>query len=228
MCANYLPTRHERIEEYFGVSYPAAEFPPETFPGYMAPIVRQQHDQDANSRDCVLACFGMVPYWADLKLARQTYNARAETVASRPTYRNAWRQGHFCIIPADAFYEPSYETGKPSRWKIADSSGKPLAIAGIWEWRGNGPNDSLTSFSMLTVNADGHPLMRRFHKPGDEKRMVVLLEPAQYDSWLHATPSEALYFLNCYPTDKLTAEPAPRPHATRAPMIKAKPRNPSN
>lgn len=53
----------------------------------------------------------------------------------------------------------------------------PASIAGIWEFR---PQDLLLSFSMLTINADGHPLMQRFYKPDDEKRMLLILDPDQY------------------------------------------------
>ncbi len=171
--------------------------------------------------------FGMVPHWADLKLARQTYNARTETISTKPSFRAAWRQGNFCIIAADAIYEPSYASGKPVRWKIADATGQPLAIAGIWEWRADGPDGPLVSFSMLTINADGHVLMQKFHKVDDEKRMVVLLEPSQYDDWLHASPAEATQFLKRYPAERLFAEPAPKPLATKPPLVKAKPRHPS-
>lgn len=50
----------------------------------------------------------------------------------------------------------------------------------------------LWTFAMLTVNADGHPVYERMHKPGEEKRMVVILDPAEYDRWLLCAPSEAL------------------------------------
>lgn len=57
--------------------------------------------------------FGMVPHWADPKLARQTYNARTETVASKPFFSNVWKRKQFCIIPVANFFESNYETGKP-------------------------------------------------------------------------------------------------------------------
>ncbi len=98
------------------------------------------------------AMFGMAPHWADVKLARQTYNARTETVGSKPSFRSAWKRKQFCIIPAANFFEPNYETGKPVRWRIERADGGPVAIAGIWEYR---PADQLLSFSMLTINADG-------------------------------------------------------------------------
>ncbi|MDB5772473.1 MAG: response-associated peptidase, partial [Burkholderia sp.] len=65
---------------------------------------------------------GMVPHWADIKLARQTYNARTETVASKPSFRNAYKRGQFCVLPVSSFYEPSYESGKAARWEIANAA----------------------------------------------------------------------------------------------------------
>jgi putative SOS response-associated peptidase YedK len=58
---------------------------------------------------------------------------------------------------------------------------KPFAIAGLWRAR-NEPERMALSFTMLTVNADQHPLMRRFHRPGSGKRAVVNLRPEEYDA----------------------------------------------
>jgi putative SOS response-associated peptidase YedK len=158
--------------------------------------------------------FGMVPHWADTKLARQTYNARTETVATKPSFRNAYKHRQFCVIPVASFYEPSYETGKAERWEIADADGAPLGIAGIWEHRQDGPNGlPLLSFSMLTINADGHPLMQRFHKPEDEKRMLVILRPEQYDEWLTSPVEDAPTLFEPYPAERLIAQAAPKTSA---------------
>lgn len=204
MCANYTPSKLDAISQHrsleralFDIRVAQFDYPAESFPGYMAPILREAHEHEydyehehehhhaAGVIELVPAMFGMVPHWADPKLARQTYNARAETVATKPSFRNAWKRNQFCVIPADNFYEPCYETGKPVRWRIAAADQRPLGIAGIWEWKAAGADGlPLLSFSMLTINADGHPLMQRFHKPEDEKRMLVLLDPEQYRPWL--------------------------------------------
>jgi putative SOS response-associated peptidase YedK len=71
---------------------------------------------------------------------------------------------------------------------------------------------------MLTINAAEHPLMRRFHKSGAEKRSVVILRPEQYDDWLGcSTTDEARSFLNLFPTNEMAAAPAPIPPRRRAP-----------
>ena len=210
MCSNYIPASKESLKKFFHVRPPDNAFKPESYPGYLSPIIRLDPD-DPQHIECVPACFGMVPAWADLKLARHTYNARSETVASKPTFRHAYKKRQFAIVPAEAFYEPNYETGKAVRWKIAHADGQPLGIAGIWEFRSKGPDDQpLISFSMLTVNADEHPLMRRFHKPDDEKRMVVILHPHEYASWLNAPIEQVPSFLTQFPADELHAHPEPK------------------
>ena len=212
MCADYTPSRKEQIEVSFGVCSPQLDLPPEAWPGYMAPILRASHEAPGEL-EIAPAMFGMVPHWADHKLARQTYNARTETVVSKPSFRNAWKRKQFCIIPAASFFEPNYETGKPVRWRIERADGRPVAIAGIWEYR---PADQLLSFSMLTINADGHPLMQHFHKPDDEKRMVMILNPEQYQGWLDGTlaTEEAVY--RQYPAELLVTQPDPLQPRSRA------------
>jgi len=212
MCADYTPSRKEQIEESFRAGYPLLDLPPEAWPGYMAPILRGSHEAPGEL-EIAPAMFGMVPHWADHKLARQTYNARTETVASKPSYRNAWKRKQFCIIPAANFFEPNYETGKPVRWRIERADGAPVAIAGIWEYR---PADQLLSFSMLTINADGHPLMQRFHKPDDEKRMVMILDPGQYQGWLDGSLMTEEDAYRQYPADLLIAQPDPMQPRSRA------------
>jgi putative SOS response-associated peptidase YedK len=157
MCANYRPVERGVLETRFYVPPPDSDFPPETFPGYMARFIRPPHaDSMPGDRACALGMFGLVPHWAkDETIARNTYNARDETVAEKPSFRNAFKRRQFCIIPVTSIYEPCYETGKAVRWEIAAADGAPLGLAGIWEYKQHGPNGlPLLSFSMLTINAD--------------------------------------------------------------------------
>jgi putative SOS response-associated peptidase YedK len=109
------------------------------------------------------------------------------------------------------------------RWRIALKSGLPFALAGIWErWRAG--DQVIESFSMLTVNADHHELMRRMHAPGEEKRMPVIIRPADYDHWLNATPEQARALCVAYPAADMVAAPAPRSTKTAAPGA-SEPRN---
>ena len=218
MCANYTPSKREAFSHHYGLERAIFDLPPESFPGYLSPILRESREL-AGQAECVPAVFGMVPHWADMKLSRQTYNARTETVATKPSFRNAWKRNQFCIVPAENFFEPNYESGKPVRWRIQHAEQRPLSIAGIWEWKANGPDGvPVLSFSMLTINADEHPLMARFHKPGEEKRMPVMLEPQQYQGWLEGALVNDPAVYRPYPADQLVAQADPS-----APRAKAKP-----
>jgi putative SOS response-associated peptidase YedK len=66
------------------------------------------------------------------------------------------------------------------------------------------------SFTMLTINADAHEVMRNFHKPEDEKRMVVILPEERYAHWLAATPEQSVEFVQEFPAQELNAVASPR------------------
>lgn len=211
MCANYTPvTIPARLKEFFQVVPPASACPDETWPGYQAPFIRQAKDQTAHAREATLGLFGLIPRWSkDLDIGRHTYNARSETVAEKPSFRDAWRYGRRCIVPVESFFEPNWESRKSVRWRIHRKDNRPMGLAGLWDaWTGPDGRE-LLSFTMLTINADGHDVMQRFHKPEDEKRMVVVLDESDYDRWLDAPKEQMPSFLTRYPADAMAAEPAP-------------------
>jgi putative SOS response-associated peptidase YedK len=205
----------DRMLTFFGVERDRDEAPHDVFPTGLAPFIRQAVDGSGNK---VVAdgAFGLLPSFAkELAFGRRTYNARTETVASLPSFRDAWRRGQRCIVPAEAFYEPCWETGKSVRWQISQPGDVPMGIAGIYTaWRGPDGHE-LFSFAMLTVNADAHPVMKRFHKPGEEKRMVVILDPADHDEWLACAVHEAPSFFKSW-TGELLTVPVPLQRLPRA------------
>ena len=213
MCTNYRAGSRDFIRERFGLAADF-EYADETYPAYAAPIIRRT----AQGNDCRSACFGLIPHWArDAKIARSTYNARSETVAEKPSFRHAWRERQFCLVPMRGFYEPSYESGRAVRWRIERASGEEFCVAGIWEsWRAPTAQQVL-SFSMLTINADGHALMRRFHAAGDEKRSIVVVAPEHYDAWLGADDAQARRLLNNFDPADFAAMPDPRARAAPPP-----------
>ena len=209
MCTNYTPTRNKHwVTQNLGVDLPDQPYPAETFPGYAAPIAVL--DEQRNVK-CTLGRFGLVPHWAkDANIGRRTYNARTETVAEKPSYRTPWRKRQFAIALLDDFFEPNWETGRAVRWRIRRSDGQPMGVASIWDrWTDPDTEEIVTSFSMLTVNADGHPVMGRFHRPGDEKRSVVVLESTQFGAWLNADIRVASELLNAPGATVLQANEAP-------------------
>jgi len=211
MCTNYRPGSRDFLRERFGAD-PPFEYPAEAYPAAMVPIIRAVGATEVGKHvDCARASFGLIPHWAtDAKIARSTYNARAETVAEKPSFRRAWRQAQFCLVPMVAFYEPNYDSGRPVRWRIERRDGREFAVAGIWEqWAAPGAQPML-SFSMLTVNADANALMRQFHAPGDEKRSLVVVDPGQYEGWLHADGTSARAMLGGLPAQEFVGQPDPR------------------
>ena len=181
------------------------------FPLSLAPfIVRSEHRIEME-RDLHIGHFGLLPFWAkEMAFGRKTYNARSETAHEKPSFKEAWAKGRRCVIPAEAIFEPNWETGKAVRWRISRADGKPMGIAGLWGvWRDKASGNDVLSFTMLTINADEHALMKRFHHPGEGKRMVVILDEAEYDAWLDCPTERMMSFMRPYPADRLEAEPAP-------------------
>lgn len=213
MCSNYQPvTRMDRLLTFFGVERDRDEQPVDVFPLGIAPFIRRVPDGEGKLRLVAEdGVFGLLPHFAtEMAFGRRTYNARSETVATLPSFKEAWARGQRCIIPAEVIYEPNWGTGKAVRWRIGLPGNVPMGIAGIYrQWR-HPDGRRMFTFAMLTVNATDHPVMRRFHRPEDEKRMVVILAPGRYDAWLAASVADAADFL-CQWTGPLEASPAPLP-----------------
>lgn len=211
MCSHYESIKDpDRLAHAFGVRMPAG-VRADMWPGYSSIFIRLPKESGAGddavpAREAMAGVFGMIPHWAkDAAAARRTYNARSETVAEKPSFRDAWRLARHCIIPAEAIYEPDWRSGKAVATRISRSDGQPMGIAGLWTgWKSPG-GEVVRSMTMLTVNATDHPLMRNFHKPGDEKRMVVILGETAYDDWLHASPAQSMRYMRQYPADGLVA-----------------------
>lgn len=215
MCSNYLPVlSSQRLQQHFNVSEVEHGVKSHTWPGNISPFIRKHEHADVGDeavpfRELMTGAFGMIPHWSkDTKITKSTYNARAETVAEKNSFRDAWRLGRHCIVPAEAIFEPDYRSGKAVWTKITRVDDKPMGIAGIWTgWRNPATGDILRSFSMLTINADDHPFMRNFHKPEDEKRMVVILAEDDYDDWLNAGPADSQAFLQQFPAALMQVVP---------------------
>lgn len=141
------------------------------------------------------AVFGLIPPWVETpKVSFGTHNARSETVASKPSFRNAWRKSQFCIVPMQSFFEPYYasSSAKAAWWQVDRQDNQAFAAAAIWDqWLDRLTGELIESFSLLTVNADGHPVMGQLHKPTDEKRSIVVLDDGQAMHWLKAQQSRA-------------------------------------
>ena len=212
MCSNFQPlNKHHAdwVRQNFGCTLPNAEWRAEAYPTYPAPFVYL----DNGKPRCELAQFGLVPHWATdkKKFGLRTYNARSETVQEKPSYRAAWKERRFGLALVESFYEPNWETGKAVRWRIKRADSEPAAVASIWErFIDKETGEIIFSFSMLTINADAHPIMKHFHKAEDEKRSIVVLNESEYLPWLHASHDEAKSLLKLASDGFLVSEAAPR------------------
>jgi putative SOS response-associated peptidase YedK len=216
MCAHYEGIQDPKTYvDWFRASAPTVSGRTDLWPGYLGSFIRTHPQADVGDEAVPLGeglsgVFGLIPHWAaDTKIARSTYNARSETAPTKPSFREAWRRSRHCIIPAAAIYEPDWRSGKPVATQISHADGHPLGIAGLWESWKQPDGAWLHSYTMLTINADEHALMKAFHKPSDEKRMVVILPPEAYGDWLDATPQQSMEFMKPYPADGLVASVRP-------------------
>jgi putative SOS response-associated peptidase YedK len=211
MCSNYesiMPSNAAWVEHNFDCELPNELWRTKIYPTYPAPFVYLSEGKP----QCGLAKFGLRPFWAkDKRFGTRTYNALSETVAEKPSYRNALKTRQFGFAIMQSFYEPNYEIGKAVRWKIKRADRQPIAIASIWErFVDTETGEIVFSFSRLTINATGHPVMQQFHKPEDEKRSIVVLNDNEYLPWLNANQEQAKELLNLAPDNFLISEPSPR------------------
>lgn len=165
-------------------------------------------DRDGAPRAAVLR-WGLVPFWAkDPKIGARMINARAETVAEKPAFRDGFARRR-CLILADGFYEwrppdPGEATSRKQPFHISRTDGAPFAFAGVWAtWRPKGADpdlEPLRSCSIITTTAN--ELVADIH----DRMPVILPSPQAERAWLdHATPSPALHELLAPLSPDLTA-----------------------
>ncbi len=113
MCSHYETVKNRNtLKSHFKLDAIPEGEKADIWPGYLGAFVRKNEaaiagDTSVSERGLLPGSFGLIPHWAtDTKIARSTYNARSETVAEKPSFRDSWRSCRHCIIPADAFYEP--------------------------------------------------------------------------------------------------------------------------
>jgi putative SOS response-associated peptidase YedK len=214
MCSHYQAIKdRERYFRKFGIYPPPHDYVEDMWPKYQGTFIRRppeagSGDEAVAGRESVAGRWGLVP-WGTQDAARQlklsTFNARSETAARSYTFGGAWRRAQHCIIPAEFIYEPDWRSGRHVPARIGRADGEPLALAGLWD-RWDSPEGPVLSYTMLTINADDHDFMRRFHRPGDEKRMVVVLRPQDYGAWLNAPAQAAMDFMRQCPPADLVSE----------------------
>lgn len=135
-------------------------------------------DDGEGSRELTMLRWGLVPFWAkDPSIGNRMINARAETVAEKPSYRAAYRHRR-CLVLADGFYEWHTEGGVKRPYYISASDGGPFAFAALWEnWQSKISDESIQSTTLITTAAN--EFMTTLHH-----RMPVVLRSETADRWL--------------------------------------------
>lgn len=218
MCNRYTPPEEEEIERewHVGRQSPSRWWDDVLYPRGQGPFIRRARDDAGYSRELVVGKWGLIPWFAkEPRLKYPTNNARSEELSQKASYKEPWARGQRCIIPASDFYEPNWETGKNVWWRFRRTDGRPWGLAGLWNtWVDKATGEAHESYTMLTVNADHHPLLRRMHKPDprlpldrQDKRSVIPLEPEDYDRWMAGTVQEAKALLRVPPAERFDAGP---------------------
>lgn len=161
--------------------------------------------------------WGLVPFWAkDVKAGYKMINARAETVAEKPAFRDALETRR-CLIVADGFYEWQQRGSHPPRrakqpWHVTRADGAPFAFAGLWAiWHGGDGDEPLRSATIITTEANA--VLADVH----DRMPVMLPDQAAEEAWLeHGTPRAAALDLLVALPDALTARRAVGPAVSDA------------
>jgi putative SOS response-associated peptidase YedK len=179
-------------DSYLAPSYNVA---PQSF----QPVVKL--DSETGARVLTVMRWGLIPFWAkDAKMTFNTINAKAETVATRPAYREAIR----CLVPAEWFYEWQKTDAKTKQpYAIAMKDDALFALAGLWdEWKDKATGQTLQTYTVITT--DPNWLMEPIHN-----RMPVILQRQDYGRWLEPGDPANLPvdLLRPFPAEEMKAWP---------------------
>lgn len=206
MCGRYFRrSDKQRIADAFKLGKLPGDFvlPPDfnVAPTTFQPVIRA--NKETGERELEMMRWGLVPYFAkslaDFK-GFSTINAKAETVATAPTWRRPFGKRR-CLIPADGFYEWKKLTEKTRQpYAFAMKSGEPFALAGLWDAWKEPDGKWLISYAIITTDANS--LMQPVHN-----RMPVILHHRGYDRWLSRDETERppIDLLRPYDADRMTA-----------------------
>ncbi len=204
MCGRYrLSRRKQLLEEYFDSGPGDEDWAPRynIAPTQPVPVIRQNPKEPV--RELSLLRWGLIPSWAKNSSAgAQMINARSETAATKPAFRDALKFRR-CMIPADGFYEWKRTGTVKQPYCFEVDGGKLFAFAGIWDrWKDESGN-MVETCSILTTTPNA--VTSVVHD-----RMPVILNPDSYDLWLDpgmrdvSTVSDLLKpcdarLMRCYP-----------------------------
>ena len=197
MCGRYAiaTSRLPRIENALGIELPEVQAHYNIAPTDTVPVVRAA---ERGRYQLIGMRWGLIPAWSkEPRTSYATFNARAETVATKPAFRAAYRARR-CLVPASGFYEWQEEEGRRQPWYFSAADGQELAFAGLWEeWHGP---DAPPLLSCTVIVGTANDVVAPAHN-----RMVVILGPDDYATWLDPTQARNIidHLLQPCPADWL-------------------------
>ena len=200
MCGRFaLKAPPRTIQKHFHLSETVTLSPRYNIaPSQTIAVVR--HLQGKNARQLDMLRWGLIPGWAkDEKIGYKTINARAETLAQKPSFRAAFKKRR-CLIAADGLYEWKHagKIKQPFYIHLIDNS--VFAFAGLWESWHSPEGSTIESCTIITTTPN--ELLGEIHD-----RMPVILPPVQYETWLQSTTQEQTLqeLLKPYPAHEMKA-----------------------
>ncbi len=203
MCGRF--TRKESFKNLAALL--GLSIPPISAPRYnIAPsqsIACVRSIPESNEQEYVELQWGLIPSWAkEASIGHKMINARAETVAEKPSFRTPFTQQR-CMVLADGFYEWKREGKTKQPYYIRFKDQRPFFFAGLWERWEKGPADPLETCAILTIAPN--MVMEPIHH-----RMPVILQPKDYEIWLDChirDPQHLSPLLQPYPAEEMEAFP---------------------
>jgi putative SOS response-associated peptidase YedK len=194
MCGRYaLHANPEVVALQFGLEgVPEFKTSYNVCPGSEISVVRLDRQKKRVARQ---HRWGLIPHWAkDPSIGNKLANARGESLAERPAFRDAFRRSR-CLVPASGFYEWQVVAGRKQPWYFAPADAELFALAGITAfWNG------VRSVSLITTAPN--QLMKPIHD-----RMPVIVAPEDYAAWLDNDSPDLMRYVRPFAAERMLARP---------------------
>jgi putative SOS response-associated peptidase YedK len=207
MCGRYITPQDSELETVFEIVGPRdAAWAQQVFnvaPSMTVPVIRWREGR----RELVGMRWGLIPAFARGVAGQfNTINARIETVRTSSAYRDAWRRGQRCLIPANGFYEWQARADDKQPWFIGCADQPVFAFAGVWDSSLPASGEPVLSCTIITLPAS--PMMADIHNV--RQREPAILRREHWQCWLSGTVDEAYACLRQYPDELRSAWPVSR------------------
>ena len=205
MCGRYILAPQAKSEAAFGVKRVHWRDSPSynVAPPREVPVIRTTSAADGGERVGVMMRWGLIPPFLKGENPKfPTINARIETMETSPAFRDAWKKGQRCIVPAEGFYEWQMMPDAPRQpWFIGLANKEVMPFAGLWERSVKADRTVVESFAIITLPAND--FMAKIHNEG--QRMPAILRTEDLEAWLNGTTEQARAALIPFPGDQLRA-----------------------